>query len=57
MDVADQIEGPKIAPAVGPQRTALGRKCRRAKVDLPEPVAPISTTSDISGSAIFMGRL
>jgi hypothetical protein len=34
--------------------TSVGRKCRAANVDLPEPEMPISTTSDSSGILIWL---
>ena len=33
-----------------------GRKSRRAKVDLPEPDGPISTTSESSGMVMFTAK-
>src|SRR5258708_31779536 len=35
------------------EMTSVGRKTRRAKVDLPEPDGPINTTSESSGMVIF----
>ena len=45
--------------ATSPRQTSdetisVGLKCRRAKVDLPEPDAPISITRENSGTVILI---
>src|SRR5205085_3930113 len=38
------------------ERTSVGLKCRRAKVDLPQPDGPTRTTRQNSGRVIFIGN-
>jgi hypothetical protein len=37
------------------ERISVGLKCFAAKVDLPEPEAPTKSTSENSGSGMFIG--
>ena len=59
-EIAGVVSGSPAANAgltAGDEITSVGRKCFAAKVDLPDPVEPMSTTREKSGISMSLSDI